>query len=435
MNTQIKNYRWLVVTVIFFASTINYLDRQIIGLLKPILEAEFSWTEKDFSYIIMSFTAAYALGLLLMGRFIDKAGTKIGYAIAVALWSISGMFHALARNALGFAIFRSLLGIGEAGNFPAGMKTVAEWFPKKEQGLAAGIFNAGASVGVILALILVPWILTRYGWKEVFWITGATGLIWLIIWFIFYSKPENQKRLTREEWVLINGNKELEEAPANEKTISWGKLFKMPQTWAVVVGKLLIDPIYWFYLFWLPSYFSTTFQLDLTRLSWELMLIYTATIVGSVGGGYLSSLLIRKGWDVVKARMATLLLFAVIELSVISIQFLSGIWAVVALIGFAAAVHQAWATNVFTLASDMFSKGSVSSVVGIAGMGGALGGILFPLFIGILLDHYKILGNISVGYNIIFTVCGLTYLFAWTIMYVFVRKAKKKESCYAKKTF
>lgn len=418
-----KKYRWIIVALLFFATAINYLDRQIIGLLKPILESEFSWTETDYARIVMAFTAAYAIGLLLLGKFIDSVGTRIGYAATIIFWSIAGMMHAFARSVPGFAWARVALGIGEAGNFPAAMKAVTEWFPKNERGLATGIFNAGTSVGVVLALLIVPWILQHYRWQEVFLITGALGFIWLIFWLIFYEVPSKQKRLTGEEYQYIINGQEFGNRPPSTK-ISWFKLFRLPQTWAYITGKGLIDPIYWFFLFWLPSYFASTYNLDLKKPSPELMIIYAATTVGSIAGGYLSSLLIRRGWDTVKARKAALLLFAFLELSVITVQFATGMWMVVALISLAVAVHQAWATNVFTLASDMFPKEAVSSVVGIGGMAGAVGGIVFPLIVGTLLDHYKAEGNLSTGYNILFTICGLTYFVALLIIHLLTKSGK-----------
>ena len=424
---QIRNYRWIVVAMLFFATTINYLDRQIIGLLKPTLEREFNWSETDFAYIVMAFTAAYALGLLSFGWLIDRIGTKAGYAWSVIIWSLSGMLHALARSVSGFGIARIGLGIGEAGNFPAAMKAVAEWFPRRERALATGIFNAGTSVGVVLALLVTPWILVNYGWQEVFWITGAFGFVWLIFWLMLYEIPARQKRITPQELKLITEDSDQDQTQT-KGSIRWYKLFTFRQTWAFVTGKFLIDPIYWFFLFWLPSYFSSTFNLDLTKPSLQLMIIYAATTVGSISGGYFSSWLIKKGWPTLKARKTALLIFATLELSIISAQFVTDIWVAVALISLAVALHQAWATNMFTTASDMFPREAVSSVVGIGGMTGAIGGILFPLLVGYLLDAYKAEGNLGAGYNLLFTICGLTYLVAWTIIHLLTRGPKTKVS-------
>ena len=423
---KIKNYRWIVVALLFFATTINYIDRQIIGLLKPILETEFNWTESDYALIVMAFTAAYAIGLLVMGRVIDKIGSRTGYSLIMIFWSIAGMFHAFARNAFQFCVARFALGIGEAGNFPAGMKAISEWFPKKERGIATGIFNSGPSVGVVMALLIVPWILSKFSWHSVFLITGGIGFVWLILWLIFYQIPAKQKKLTKEELELIKDDEsnEVSEQKVSSVKIKWGKLFSFPQTWALITGKGLIDPIFWFFLFWLPSYFSSTYKLDLTRPSLELIIIYSATTLGSFLGGYFSSLLVRKGWGAIDARKRTLLIFAIAELSIILAQYTTAAWMAVAIISVAVAVHQAWATNVFTMASDMFPTEAVGSAVGIAGMAGAVGGIMFPLLVGFLLDTFKAAGNITAGYNMLFTICGLTYLAAWIIIHFLTKNRK-----------
>lgn len=422
MSVKIKNYRWLIVGLLFLATCINYLDRQIIGLLKPILEKEFNWSETDYAHLVMAFTAAYAIGLLVAGGIIDRIGTKLGYAITIIVWSVAGMMHALARSVTGFALARVGLGLGEAGNFPAAVKTVAEWFPKQERGLATGIFNSGTSVGVVMALLIVPLILNYGSWKDVFWITGSLGFVWLIFWWILYEIPARQKRLSPDELNFIQQGQETEINTASAQ-ISWIKLFRYPQTWAYITGKAFIDPIFWFFLFWLPSYFASTFSLDLKRPSLELMIIYTATTMGSIGGGYFSSWLIKRGWPVMRSRKTALLIFACIELSIILVQFASSAWIAVALISLAVAIHQAWATNIFTMASDMFPKEAVSSVVGIGGMAGAGGGILFPILVGSLLDQFKAMGNITAGYNILFTLCGFTYLITWGIIHVLTKKS------------
>jgi MFS transporter, ACS family, hexuronate transporter len=427
-KAKIRNYRWIIVSLLFLGTVINYLDRQIIGLLKPTLEIEFDWTETDFGGIMSAFSFAYAIGLLLSGRFIDKVGTKIGYTVSVVLWSMASMFHAVAKSVMGFGIARLSLGLGEAGNFPAAMKAVAEWFPRKERALATGIFNSGTAIGVVVALILVPIIMQSYGWKEVFWITGLLGFVWLIFWLILYEIPSKQKRLSSEELAYIESDKEdITDQIKTTKAISWNQLFTYPQTWAFVTGKFLIDPIFWFFLFWLPSYFSTTFHLDLTKISPELMIIYGATTLGSIAGGYFSSWLINKGWPTLKARKRVLLLFALLELIIMVAiaQFVTDKWVAVGLISMAVAVHQAWATNIFTMASDMFPKEVVSSVVGIGGMMGAIGGILFPVVVGYLLDVYKAKENLTGGYNLIFTICGVTYLAAWIIIHLLTKRSRK----------
>jgi ACS family hexuronate transporter-like MFS transporter len=320
---------------------------------------------------------------------------------------------------MGFGIVRALLGLGEAGNFPAAIKSIAEWFPKKERALATGIFNSGANIGAVFAPVMVPWILGHYGWQEAFLITGALGFIWLIWWCIYYQTPVKQKRLKEAEFRYIHSDNETARQ-GKEQSIKWIKFFTVKQTWAFIVGKFLTDPIWWFFLFWLPSYFSSTFNLDLKKPSLPLVVVYTATTVGSIGGGYLSGFFIKKGWTVYKARKVAMFIFAVCVLPVMAARFATNIWQAVALISLAAGAHQAWSANIFTTASDMFPKKAVSSVIGIGGMAGSVGGILFPLLIGFLLDYFKALGNITAGYNIIFLVCGSAYLVAWLIMHLLV---------------
>jgi ACS family hexuronate transporter-like MFS transporter len=406
------------------ATTINYLDRQILGLLKPTLEIEFSWSETDFAFLVMAFTGAYAVGLISWGWFIDRIGTKPGYIISVAAWSIMGMLHAAARSVTGFGLARIGLGLTEAGNVPAGMKTIAEWFPRKERALATGLFNAGTSFGIIIALLIVPLILSRYGWHEVFIITGSVGFIWLLVWIFVYDVPSKHKRLTTEEYNYIHDGQKLDaEAQEEVVKIKWFKLFTYPQTWAFITGKILLDPVYWFFMFWLPSYFASTFKLNMSNLSPELMIIYTMTVLGSVGGGYFSSLLIKRGWPTLKARKTALFIFAVLELTVLSAQYATNAWMVVGILSFTLAIHQAWSTNIFTLVVDLFPKQAVSSVTGIGAMSGAVGGMLFPLFVGYILDSYKSAGNLIGGYNLLFIICGLTYLFAWIIIHLLTRKS------------
>ncbi|WP_051359989.1 MFS transporter [Adhaeribacter aquaticus] len=424
-NTKAGNYRWVICALLFFATTINYLDRQVIGLLKPVLEKEFNWTETDYGNIVMAFTASYAFGYLIFGRIIDKLGTKLGYAVSIVLWSIAAMAHAVAKTSFGFGVARAALGLGEAGNFPAAIKGVAEWFPKKDRAFATGIFNSGANIGAVAAPILVPWILGLYGWQEAFLITGAIGFIWLIFWWIYYEVPSKQKRLQPAEFEYIHSDNESATSDNNATNIKWLRLLGLRQTWTFVVGKLLTDPIWYFFLFWLPSYFSTTFNLDLKKPSLPLMVVYTATTIGSIGGGYLSSFLIQKGWPVFKARKTAMLIFAVCVVPIMAARFATNVWQAVALISLAAAAHQAWSANIYTTASDMFPKKTVSSVIGIGGMAGSIGGALFPLFIGFILDYYKGIGNLVAGYNILFLICGSAYLLAWFIMHLLTPKMKQ----------
>lgn len=414
-KSPIGNQRWIVVALLFFATTINYIDRQVIGLLKPTLEVEFGWSEQDYANIVMAFTAAYALGLLVFGRIIDKIGTKMGFSISIVFWSIAACLHGVVKSTFGFGIARAALGLGESGNFPAAIKTVAEWFPKKERALATGIFNSGANIGAVFAPILVPTILALYGWQEAFIITGAIGFVWLIFWLYYYEIPTRHKKVTEAELAHIHSDNE--EDTGNEKPITWGTLFRVRQTYVFIAGKLLTDPIWWFFLFWLPSYFSTSFNLDLKKPGWPLVIIYMATSIGSIGGGYLSSYFIQKGWPVYKARKTAMFIFALCVLPIMSAKYATNMWVAVALISLAAAAHQAWSANIFTVASDMFPKRAISSVVGIGGMAGSLGGVLFPIFVGYILETYRQLGDSTAGYNIIFFVCGLMYMVAWAVMH------------------
>ncbi|HOY05345.1 MAG TPA: MFS transporter [Saprospiraceae bacterium] len=426
MQEKIGKYRWVVVTLLFFATTINYLDRQVIGLLKPTLEQAFSWTETDYGHVVMSFSAAYAIGLLFFGRIVDKIGTKMGYIVSIIAWSLAAIAHAFARSTMGFGIARAALGLGEAGNFPTAIKSVAEWFPKKERAFATGVFNSGANIGAVVAPIMVPWILGMWGWQEAFIITGAIGFIWLIFWWIFYEIPSRQPRLGAAEYAYIHSDTD-EPVGENEQPVKWIQLFSVRQTWAFFFGKLLTDPIWWFFLFWLPSYFSSTFQIDLKKPSLELAIVYTATTIGSIGGGYLSGYFIRLGWPVFRARKTAMLIFAFCVVPIMLAKYATNLWVAVGLISLAAAAHQAWSANIFTTASDMFPKKAVSSVVGIGGMAGALGGILFPMLVGNLLDTYKAMGDITAGYNILFVICGFAYLLAWVIMHFFAPKMEKVE--------
>jgi ACS family hexuronate transporter-like MFS transporter len=429
MSKAVGNYRWTIVALLFFATTINYLDRQVVGLLKPTLEKEFNWSELDYSRIVQVFSAAYAVGLLLFGRFIDYIGTKLGYTIAIIFWSLAAMAHALATGTFGFIIARIGLGLGEAGNFPAAIKTVAEWFPKRERALATGIFNSGANIGAVIAPILVPWLLGAYGWEMAFIVTGALGFIWLGFWYFGYELPANQPKLSSEERAYIHSDNETtpDEAADHGSPVSWSELMSKRQTWAFVFGKMLTDPVWWFFLFWLQDYFATTFHLDTKKPNLYLAVLYTLVSIGSIGGGYLSSWLITRGWSVWKARKTAMLIFALLVVPVIAVRFGPGIWTAVALIGLAGAAHQAWSANIFTTASDMFPKRAVSSVVGIGSMAGSVGGIIFPEIVGRILDTYKRAGNVQDGYGIIFLICGSAYLLAWLVMHLLTPTMKPVE--------
>lgn len=421
-----RNYRWAVVVLLFFATAINYIDRQVIGLLKPVLEAKFHWSESDYGRIIMAFSVTYAVGLLLFGRLIDRVGTRIGYSLSIVLWSIAAMMHALVKTTGGFIFCRGFLGLGESGNFPAAIKAVAEWFPQEERAFATGLFNSGSSVGAVVAPLLVPLILGAFGWQEAFLVTGALGFIWVVCWWIFYKAPLRKMGPDREISMDFRPGGEVAPGSAGgDQPISWIRLLGFRQTWAFIIGKFFTDPIWWFFLFWLPSYFSSVFSMDLTRPSPQLGAIYICTTIGSIGGGYLSSWLIRKNWPVFRARKVTLLLAALCVLPILYARHVHDIWAAVALIGLAAAAHNAWSANLFTIVSDMFPTGALSSVTGIGGMAGSVGGILFPLLAGYLLDMYKLRGHITDGYNILFIICGFAYLAAWMFIHLLAPKMKR----------
>lgn len=423
---KIGNYRWFVCVLLFFATTINYIDRQVMGLLKPVLEKEFNWTETDYSHIVMAFTATYAIGLVVFGRLIDKIGTKKGYTISITIWSIAAMLHAAVKSTFGFGAVRASLAAGESGNFPAAIKTVSEWFPKKERALAAGILDSGSNIGACVAPILVPAILGWYGWQEAFIITGALGFIWLVAWRIFYEVPAKQKKLSQAEFEYIHSDNEAITENKDTK-VNWFKLFSLKQTWAFIVGKFFTDPVWYFFFFWLPSYFSSTFHLDLKKPNLPLIIVYSAATVGAIGGGFLSSWLIKRGWLVYKSRKVTLLISALCVLPIIGARYTTDMWTVVWLISLSILGNAAWSANIYTIVSDMLPKKAVSSVIGIGGMAGALGGVLFPPFIGYILDFYKNSGNIVAGYNIIFIICGFSFLLAWLLIHFLTPKMKPAE--------
>jgi MFS transporter, ACS family, hexuronate transporter len=426
-QSKIGNYRWTICSLVFFATTINYLDRQVISLLKPTLEAKFSWTESDYSNIVVAFQFAYALGMVGAGRIIDKIGTKLGYAITLTLWSIASILHAFATGKLSFMFFRAFLGFTEAGNFPAAFKAVAEWFPKKERAFAGGIFNSGTNVGAILAPLLVPYLVINYSWKIAFIATGAIGFVWLIFWFLFYEVPAKQKRLSKDEFDYIhsdNDNISPEEIHEEEKAkISWVQLLDYKQTWAFIMGKFLTDGIWWFLLFWLPAFLYSEYNLIGMQVSLPIAFVYTLAGVASIFGGWLPMWFVKsKEWNIIRARKTSMLIYAFFPLLIIFSQAAGDfqMWYAIIIIGIAASAHQAWSANLFTTVSDMFPKNSVASVVGIGGMAGAFGGMLIAAVAGRLFDYYKALGSIQTGYYILFLYCGVGYLLAWLIMFKFL---------------
>jgi ACS family hexuronate transporter-like MFS transporter len=405
---KVGRRRWLICALLFFAATINYIDRQVIGILKPTLQTEIGWTEVEYSWIVFSFQTAYGIGLLLVGSLIDKIGTRKGASISMIIWSLAAMAHALVASVMGFAAARFALGLGEAGYFPGAIKTVAEWFPKKERAFATGIFNAGTNVGALVTPLVVPWIALTYGWQEAFIVTGAIGFVWLIFWLAIYRKPEEDTRLSAGELAYIRSD-----PPESSVKIPWRRLLPHRQTWAFALGKFLTDPIWWVYLFWLPDFLNKQHGLDLKTFGIPVAIIYIIADVGSVGGGWISSSLIKRGWTVNKGRKTAMLICALAVTPIVFAAQTANLWVAVLLIGLAAAAHQGWSANLFTLTSDMFPRRAVGSVVGIGGMAGAIGGMLISLVVGQILQA-------TGSYVPIFIIAGSTYLIALLVIHLLV---------------
>lgn len=450
MEKSIGKYRWTICGLLFFATTINYLDRQVLSLLAPELTHEFGWSNSDYGNITAVFQFVYAISLLFAGRLIDKMGTKWGFAIAIVIWSLGAMMHAhaidigTAANSVmgwvglasvpvsivGFVIARAVLGIGESGNFPAAIKTTAEYFPKKERALATGIFNSGSNIGAILAPLTVPVLSEKYGWESTFMIIGGIGFIWLIFWFLIYESPEKQKRLSAEELAYIRSDVDTSvdqsENPEDAKKVSWFRLLQYKQAWAFAIGKFLTDGVWWFFLFWLPKYLEVQYHLTGKQLALPLFVLYSMTMVGSISGGWFPMYFIKKGYLAYDGRMRAMFFMALFPLAVLAAQPLGsfGYWVPVILIGIGASAHQAWSANIFTTVSDMFPRKTVASVTGIGGMAGGIGGVLISKIGGPLFDFYEKKGSIETGYTIMFTYCAIAYILAWSIMKLLVPKYK-----------
>jgi MFS transporter, ACS family, hexuronate transporter len=428
MNEKMTRYRWTICSLIFFATTINYLDRAVISLLKSTLSAEFHWSETDYADIVIVFQLCYAFGLLGVGGLIDRVGTKVGYAWATVLWSFAAIGHALANSTMGFMVARGFLGVTEAGNFPSAIKTVAEWFPKKERALATGIFNSGTNVGAIIAPLTVPFIAAAWGWQWAFILTGLVGFIWLVLWYFLYDVPKNNPNVSQAELnhILSDGDEAVETEDTTPK-LSWFQLLGFKQTWAFALGKFLTDPVWWFYLFWMPDFLEKQYNLSKTQIAFPIAIAYTMATIGSIAGGWLPMYFIKNGKSVATARKTAMFIYALCVIPVISAQYLGAInmWLAIGVIGLAMAAHQAWSANIFTTVSDMFPKNATASVTGIGGMFGALGGILIAKSAGKLFDYYKLVGDKATGYLIMFLICGFVYLLAWTLMHFLVSAAKK----------
>jgi MFS transporter, ACS family, hexuronate transporter len=375
------NYRWRICALLLAATTINYIDRQVLGVLAPELQKIFAWSEVQYGYIITCFQAAYAIGLVSAGAVIDRLGTRLGYALAIAIWSLAAMSHALVGSVAGFALARFALGLGEAGNFPAALKTVAEWFPRRERAFATGIFNSGTNIGAIVAPLTVPIIAVTFGWQAAFLFTGVLSAAWLTTWLLTYKPPEQHPKLGAAELAFIRSDPQ-----EPTERVPWASLLKHRQTWAFVIGKFMTDPIWWFFLFWLPKYLNSEYGLSLLALGAPLVAIYVLADVGSIAGGWVAGRFIKMGWSVNRARKTAMLICALCVVPVVFVSQVQNVWIAVLLIGLATAGHQGWSANIFTLPSDMFPRRTVASVVGIGGFGGAVGGMFIATFTGFLLE-------------------------------------------------
>ncbi len=404
--TRRGGFRWTICALLFAATTINYMDRQILGILASTLQTEFGWNEIEYGHIVTAFQAAYAIGMALFGRVIDLIGTKHGYSLAMALWSLAAMAHALARSAFGFGVARFALGFGEAGNFPAAVKAVAEWFPRRERALATGLFNAGSNIGAVIAPAVVPWLTLRYGWQAAFIVVGAVGFIWMGFWAVFYHGPRLSPRVSPEELALIHSDAP---EPATEN-IPWRSLLRYRQAWAFIVGIGVSSPIWWFYLYWLPKFLNQQYGLELARLGPPLIVVYSMTCVGSIGGGWLSSHLLRRGWSVNASRKTAMLVCALCVVPVMFAARASNVWLATALVGLATAAHAGWAANLFTMVSDMFPKQAVASVVGLGGMFGSCTAMLFSESAGFILQT-------TGSYWSLFFIAGCAYPLALAVMH------------------
>jgi ACS family hexuronate transporter-like MFS transporter len=403
-STNVGRFRWVIVALLFAATAINYVDRQMIGLLKPTLEQEFGWSETTYADIVFYFQLAYAIGYIVFGHIVDRVGARFGYAMAFIIWTAAHMLHGAVRSAFGFAAVRFLLGIGESGNFPAGIKAVTEWFPKKERAFATGVFNAGANVGAVITPLIVPVMVLSYGWRSAFVITGLGSMLWLVAWLALYRRPRESKYVTDAELAYI----ESDPADISAK-VPWLQLLRLKQTWAFAIGKFLTDPIWWMFLFWTPDFLVKRHGLDLKTFGPPLVVIYLVSDFGSIAGGWLSSKLIHRGWSINAARKTTMLICALAVMPIFFAQYVDNLWGAVAIISLATAAHQAWSANLYTIPGDTFPRKAVGSVIGIGGTAGAVGGMLFALYVGQVLEA---LGT----YTLIFAVAGSVYLIALLII-------------------
>jgi len=407
----IGNYRWVVCALLFFATTINYIDRQILSLLREILDQQIGWTNEQFGWVNSAFQFAYGIGLLGFGWFVDRFGTKIGYTVSIVAWSIAAAAHALVGSFGGFITARSALGLGEAGNFPSAIKAVALWFPKRERAFATSIFNAGTNAGALIAPAIIPWMAYTYGWQSCFITAGIAGLLWLFLWIPFYDVPAKCRHVGAAELALIRSDREEEH---EQEKIPWLSLLGYRQTWSFIIAKFLTDPVWWFFLIWLPDFFKKTRGLEIKKSWIHIVTIYGIVTVLSIFGGWITGYLTKRGWTVTRARKTGMFVFALCVVPILMVTKV-GDWTAVLLIGLAGAAHQAWSANLYTTVSDMFPKKAMASVIGIGGMAGSAGGILFPALTGRLLDHFQKLGNVTAGYAILFGICACMYLVAFAL--------------------
>ena len=404
------SYRWVICALLFFATTINYVDRSVLGLLAPVLQKEIGWDQIDYGNIVAAFMAAYAIAMFFAGRFVDKVGTKIGFSISIVVWSIAARGHALARSVFGFGVARFFLGLGESGNFPCSNKAIAEWFPKKERALAVSLFNSGANVGALVVPLVVPWIALTWGWRAAFIFTGLLGFIWLVFWLWLYEIPERHKKVSRAELEFIHSDA----AESATEKIPWLGLLRYRQTWSFVVGKFLTDPFWWFYIYWLPKFLNEKYGLDLAHVGLPLIVIYTMTSVGGIAGGWLPGLFIKAGWGIDRGRKGAMLVCALLVVPIVFVPYASLWWAVI-LLGLATAAHQGWSANLFTTVSDMFPKRAVGSVTGIGGMAGSVGGILIASGTGYILQA-------TGSYTTLFFMAGSAYVITLFLFHLLVPK-------------
>lgn len=425
-NGKATKVRWGIIALIFCATTINYIDRQVIGLLKPTLQDELGWSEADFGYIITVFNIAYAVGMIVGGRMLDKFGTRIGYTLTIFVWSLGGMLHAAVRSVLGFAFMRAILGLGEAGNFPAAVKTTAEWFPKRDRAFATGVFNSGSTIGAIAAPFIVAVIAEALGWQWAFIITGASGFVWIIAWLMYYNVPEKHKRVNKAELDYIQDietgvqESEVQENDSSEK-VSWYKLFIYPQTYGIFLGRFVTDWVWWFFLFWIPDYIMSTQHVDLKATVLPLVIIYAMASCGGLAGGAVSSHLIKIGRSIDFARKTTILIFGCLVLLLNVVPYVNNIWLIAILIGVAASTHQAWASNIYTIVSDIYPKHLIASMTGVSSVGGAIGGALGATFVGLLLHN-------TGSYALVFMVASCMYITAWLFLKIFIHRIQPLNS-------